>query len=117
MAELATVMGKLGQDAKKVQVLFITVDPERDTPEVMTRWLSSFHPDFLGLTGDSTSLAKVAAEFKVVYEKQTKDSGYDMSHSGGTYIFDPQGKLRLYVGNGQAADLITDDIRLLLAGS
>jgi len=116
LAALAEAMQKLGPDAARVQVLFVTVDPERDTGELMTNYVTAFNPSFLGLSGDADATARVAKEFKIIYQKQpgAAPGSYTMDHSAGTFIFDPQGRLRLYVGNGQGADVFAHDIRELL---
>ena len=119
LAALAEAMRQLGADAAKVQVLFVTVDPERDTRELMSSYVTAFNPSFLGLSGDADATARTAKEFKILYQKQpgrTPES-YTMDHSAGTFIFDPQGRLRLYVGYGQGADVFAHDIRELLRTS
>ena len=117
LAELALVMKQLGGDAKKVQVLFVTVDPERDTPQLLSQYMPSFDPGFLGLYGDLDATARTAKEFKVVYQKVAGSSpgNYTMDHSAGTYLFDQTGKLRLFVSYGQGATVLLHDIRILLA--
>lgn len=119
LAEMKSVKSLLGEDGKRFQVLFVTVDPERDTAELLGQYMAAFDPTFLGLRGDAEATAKVAKDFKVFYQKvpgSTPDS-YSMDHSAGSYIFDPQGRLRLYVRHGQPADKIAADIKLLLAGN
>ena len=116
LADMAGVMKKLGGDAAKVQVLFVTVDPERDKPELLSAYVSAFDPTFLGLYGDAEATARTAKEFKIIYQKQpgrTPDT-YTMDHSAGTFVFDPAGRLRLYVGHGQDAELFEHDLRELL---
>lgn len=117
MAEMASVMQLLGPLADKVQVLFITVDPERDTPERLSEYVPSFDPRFLGLTGDKAATEKVAKEFRVFYQKVPgKQPGtYTMDHTSGSYVFDPQGRLRLFVRHGQGAEPIAHDLKLLLS--
>src|SRR5262249_16286936 len=89
MAELARVGKDLGKAGDRVQVLFITVDPERDTREVLARYVPAFHPGFLGLYGDAAATQGTAREFKVVYQKQSlPGGGYTMDHSAGSYIYD-----------------------------
>lgn len=116
MAELAQAMKKLGADAERVQVLFVTIDPERDTPALLAKYVPAFNPSFLGLTGDADTVMKTAKEFKVFFQKQPGSSPdkYTMDHSAGTFVFDPSGKLRLYVGYGQGAEVFAHDIRELL---
>ena len=119
LSELAAAMTKLGGDAARVQVLFVTVDPERDTPELLSRYVPAFNPGFLGLYGDAAATAATAKEFKVLYQKQpgTTPGTYTMDHSAGTFIFDPQGRLRVYENYGQGPDVIAHDIRMLLESS
>jgi protein SCO1 len=119
LAEMKAVKTLLGEDGKRFQVLFVTVDPERDTAELLAQYMAAFDPTFLGLRGDAEATAKVAKDFKVFYQKvpgSTPDT-YSMDHSAGSYIFDPQGRLRLYVRHGQPADKVSADIKLLLAGN
>ena len=117
LAALAQAMKTLGPEAARVQVLFVTVDPERDTPQLLAQYVPAFDPRFLGLYGNADALAATAREFKVVYQKQpgTTPGNYSMDHSAGTYIYDPDGHLRLYVSYGQGPDVFTHDIKALLA--
>jgi protein SCO1 len=117
MAEMATVMKELGPLADRVQVLFITVDPERDTQELLSKYVPAFDPRFLGLRGDLAATQKVAQDFKVFYQKVPgKEPGsYTMDHTAGSYVFDPQGRIRLFVRHGQGAAPITHDLKLLLS--
>ena len=119
MGELARVMNELGpQQAQKVQVLFVTVDPERDTPAMLAKYVPAFHPSFLGLYGDAEATARTAKEFKVIYQKQKLAGGtYSMDHSAGSFIFDPAGRVRLFAQYGQSAQTLLHDIRLLLQQS
>jgi protein SCO1/2 len=118
LAELAQVAKALGPDAARMQVLFVTVDPERDTPELLRQYVPSFHPDFLGLHGNAAATAQAAKEFKIFYQKQPQSGGdYSMDHSAGTYILDQQGRLRLFAQHGAGASTLLHDIRLLLQGA
>jgi protein SCO1/2 len=119
LAELAAAKRKLGADGARVQVLLVTVDPQRDTPQVLSRYVTAFDPDFLGMSGSPQQIATVAKEFKVVYQKVEgkQPDGYTVDHSAGTFIFDPQGRLRLYVSYGQGAEVFAHDIALLLKQS
>ena len=119
MGELAAAMQKLGKDAARVQVLFVTVDPERDTPALLQEYLSAFNPTFFGLSGDAQATKDIASEFKVVYQKQMGASAdhHTMDHSAGSYIFDTKGKLRLYVSNGAGGNVFAQDIAELLRTS
>jgi protein SCO1/2 len=116
LAELAEAMKRLGPDAARVQVLFVTVDPERDTPQLLKQYVPAFDPSFIGLTGDAAAIERTAKEFKVLYRKQpgTTPGSYTMDHSAGTFVYDPQGRLRVYVGYGQGPDVFAHDIRELL---
>jgi len=115
LGELAIVANELGKDADHMQVLFITVDPERDTPALLAKYAPAFNPDFLGLSGDADTTARTAKEFKVFYQKQPlPGGGYSVDHSAGTYIYDAAGRLRLFAGYGQGAPKMLHDIRLLL---
>jgi protein SCO1/2 len=119
MAEMAGVMKDLGPLADRVQVLFITVDPERDTPELLAKYVPAFDPRFLGLTGDKAAIEKVAKEFRVFYQKSPgKEPGsYSMDHTAGSYVFDPQGRVRLFVRHGQGGEPIAHDLKVLLSGA
>ncbi|MGV3654202.1 MAG: SCO family protein [Noviherbaspirillum sp.] len=116
MAEMSAVMKQLGPDAERLQVLFITVDPERDTQELLSHYVPAFDPRFLGLTGSKAEIDKAVKEFKVFYQKVPgKEAGsYTMDHTAGSFVFDPQGRIRLFVRHGQGADPIAHDIKLLL---
>ncbi len=111
------VLASLGEDAGRVQVLFVTVDPERDTAELLSEYVTAFHPSFIGLHADEAATAAVAKEFKVFYAKQagTTPDSYSVDHSTGSYVFDPHGRLRLLVRYGETPDNIAADLRLLLA--
>jgi protein SCO1/2 len=116
LSTLAAAIKKLGPDGDKVQVLFVTADPERDTAEVLKQYVTAFNPTFLGLRGTADETAAVAKEFKVIVQKNagSDPNTYTVDHSSGTYVYDPAGKLRLYVGYGQDADVFAHDIGLLL---
>jgi protein SCO1/2 len=118
LAEMKAVLAKLGEDARRVQVLFVTVDPERDTRDVLAAYVPAFDPSFVGLYGDAAATAKVAKDFKVFYQKVggSNPQTYTVDHSAGSYVFDPQGRLRLYVRYGANPDDLAGDLRLLLAG-
>jgi len=115
LAELKAVKEQLGEEGKRLQVVFVTVDPERDTQKLLAEYVPAFDPSFLGLYGDSAAIAKVAKDFRVFYQKspgKTPES-YTVDHTAGSYIFDPQGRLRLFARHGNAANLAAD-IRTLL---
>jgi protein SCO1 len=116
MAELADAIQILGKDGDKVQGVFVTVDPERDTVDILKPYMSNFHPSFLALRTTPENLAVVAKDFKTFYAKvpgKTPGS-YAMDHSAGSYVFDTSGKLRLYTRYGSGAAALAADIGLLL---
>lgn len=116
MAELAEVKKLLGKDGDRLQGLFITVDPQRDTPEVLKAYMTNFDPSFLALYTAPDKLAALAKDYKVYFKKvdgQTPTS-YTMDHSAGSYIYDTQGKLRLYTRYGTGTAPLLADIKLLL---
>jgi protein SCO1/2 len=116
LSELVEVMKRLGPDAGRVQVLFATIDPDRDKPELLAEYVPAFDPSFLGLYGDADATARTAKEFRVFYQKQPgpTPTTYSMDHSAGTFLFDPKGRLRVYVSFGQGPDVFVHDIRELL---
>ena len=116
MVEMAGVMKELGADAEQVQVLFVTVDPERDTQALLAQYVPAFDPRFLGLYGDAQATAQVAKEFKLFYAKvEGKTPGsYTMDHTAGSYVFDQNGKIRLFVRHGMGSAPIVHDLKLLL---
>ena len=112
----AKVKQLLGADGDKLQVIFITVDPERDTPEVIKAYTAAFDPSFIGLYGDAKRTRETADEFKVYYKQVPTGSSYTMDHSALSYAFDPQGRLRLALRHEQTAEDYAHDLRQLLAG-
>ena len=117
LSEMKRVMEKLGPDSARLQVLFVTVDPKRDTPELLAKYVPSFNASFLGLYGDDDATAKIARDFKIIYRVQpgkTPDS-YTLDHSAGMLVFDPQGTLRLFIDYGRLTpEQIAADIKRLL---
>lgn len=118
LSEMKLVLDKLGEDRKRVQVLFVTLDPERDTPELLAKYVPAFDPGFLGLYGDAAATAKAAKEFKVFYQKVPGSSpdNYTMDHTAASYVIDAQGRLRLFARHGKPENLVTDLKTLLAAG-
>jgi protein SCO1 len=116
MADLVEVKKLLGKDADKLQGIFITIDPERDTAPVLKAYLGNFDPTFVALRGTAEQTAAVAKHFKVHYKKAEGKtaSSYTMDHSAGSYVLDPQGRIRLYTRYGSGAQALADDIKLLL---
>ncbi|GLU32882.1 SCO family protein [Trinickia caryophylli] len=116
MAELSQAMQQLGSDAGRVQVLFVTVDPARDTAQVLSQYVAAFNPSFVPIRPNDAQLAKLAKDFRVYYAKvpgKTPDS-YTMDHTAASYVFDPSGKLRLFARDGQGVDPWVHDLKLLL---
>jgi protein SCO1/2 len=119
LSELAGIKKALGSDAERLQVIFITLDPQRDTPELMAGFIPAFDSSFLGLWGEQALIDKVAKDFKVFAQKvPSKDSkSYTIDHTAGSYVFDDQGHIRLFVRHGQGVDGLQKDLQRLLAGS
>ena len=117
MAELAQIRKALGKDADRLQGIFITVDPDRDTPEVLKAYMGNFDPTFLALrTSSPEQLAALAKDYKAYYKKVegSTATSYTMDHSAGSYVYDTKGQLRLYTRYGSGAAALTGDIRQLL---
>ena len=115
LSELSEAMKLLGPDADRVQVLFITVDPERDTPQIMSKYLSAFDPRFLGLTGSPEQIRQAASSFKAFYAKVSRPGGdYTMDHSASFYLLDRKGEARVLLSNNAGAAAIAHDIKALL---
>jgi protein SCO1/2 len=116
MAELAEVRRLLGQDGARVQGLFVSVDPQRDTPEVLKAYMENFDPTFLALYTTPEKLVDVAKEYKVYYKKVEgpTPTSYTMDHSAGSYVYDSHGKLRLFTRYGSGAQLLANDLKILL---
>ncbi len=117
LSTLAQVMKYLGDDAKRVQVLFISVDPERDTPEVLKGYVPFFYPTFVGLTGSEEEIRKVAKEYKAYYRKVEGESkaGYLVDHSATIYLITPNMKIKLlYTPSKQEPDKMAEDVKYLL---
>lgn len=116
MAELAEVKTLLGKDGELVQGLFVTVDPERDTPELLKAYMSNFDPSFLALRTSPEQLALLAKDYKVYYKKVpgSTATSYTLDHSAGSYVYDPKGQLRLFTRYGSGAKVLAADIALLL---
>ncbi len=116
MVELAQIKKAMGTDGDKLQVVFITVDPERDTPELLKAYMGNFDPTFIALRPTMEQLPQVAKDFKIYYKKvEGKTPGsYSIDHSAGCYVYDPKGNIRLYSRYGNDAQGLTSDFRLLL---
>ena len=116
LADVAGVMKALGKDAERVQVAFVTVDPERDTREVLAQYVPAFDARFLGLYGDAGATQRAAKEFKIFYEKRagSTPTSYSVDHSAQVYVLDAQGRLRLFVRQERISQDLGDDLRVLL---
>ena len=116
MADIAQAKKLLGADGAKVQGIFITIDPERDTPELLKAYVANFGPDFIALRGTPEQTAAVAKDFKVYYKKvEGKTPGsYTMDHSAASFVYDPEGRLRLYARYGAGPQVLADDLKQLL---
>jgi len=116
LAAMAQVRARLGADARRVQGLFVTVDPRRDTAQVLAQYVPAFDPSFLGLYADSTTTAALARELKFYYSAQQADAqgNYTVDHGAGVYVFDPRGRLRLMMRPGSAVDAMAADVAQLL---
>jgi len=115
MADMAKLVRKLGPQGSQVQVLFLTLDPDRDTPEVLAKYLASFDRRFLGLRGTPIEIAQTARDFRVFFKKEpgTAPESYVVDHTTGSYVFDRKGKPRLFVSHGKPDRMVTD-IRTLI---
>jgi protein SCO1/2 len=116
LAEMAEAKKLLGPEGAKVQGLFVTLDPERDTPEVLKAYMANFDPSFLALRGTPEQLAALAKEFKIYYKKVEgkTPTSYTLDHSAASYVYDTQGRLRLYTRYGTGPQALASDLLLLL---
>ena len=116
MQELAEVKRSLGADGDRLKGIFVTVDPDRDTAEVLKAYMGNFDPSFLALRGSPEQLAAVAKDFKIYYKKVEgkTDTSYTMDHSAGSYIYDTAGRLRVYHRYGSGAQALAADVATLL---
>jgi protein SCO1 len=115
LAEIAQAVNSLGKDAERVQVLMVSVDPERDTPESLAKYVTAFDPRFLALRGDLQATRKVASEFKIYFEKAKTGDTYTVNHSVQSYVIDSQGRLRLLVRHDRIGQDLSVDLKTLLA--
>ncbi len=117
MAELAEVKRSLGPDGARVQGIFVTVDPARDTADLLKAYAANFGPDIVALRGTPEQITAAAKEFKVFYNKVPgkTDTSYTVDHTAGSYIFDAKGRVRLFTRYGSGAQALADDLKILLA--
>ena len=118
MTEVAEAKRLLGADGERLQGLFVSIDPERDTPEIMKQYMASFDPSFLALYAAPDQLAALAKSYKMYYKKVDgpTPTSYTMDHSAGSYVYDPQGRIRLYHRYGTGSAALAEDLKKLLAG-
>ena len=114
LADIAGAVKGLGPDAQRVQVLMVSVDPERDTQDSLAKYVTAFDPRFLGLRGDLAATRKVAGEFKIYFEKRKTGESYTVDHSAQSYVIDPQGRLRLLVRHDRIGQDLAPDLRTML---
>lgn len=119
LSDFAAALKLLGEQAGRVQVIFVTLDPQRDTPEILKQFVPAFNPSFLGMYTDADTLKGLAKEYKVVYQKTSVKAADDylIDHSAGTYIYDPRGHLRLLMPYGSSPEAIAHDLKALLETS
>jgi protein SCO1/2 len=119
LSDFAAALKLLGEQAGRVQVIFVTLDPQRDTPEILKQFVPAFNPSFLGMYTDADTLKRLAKEYKVVYQKTSIKAADDylIDHSAGTYIYDPRGHLRLLMPYGSSPEAIAHDLKALLETS
>jgi protein SCO1/2 len=122
LQELAAVKQSLGADGARVQGILVTVDPERDTPELLKAYVDAFGPDFVALRGSLDETREVAKHFKVYFNKvpgkagaEGAPAGYSIDHTAGSFVFDAQGRVRLFTRYGTGAEALKHDLALLLA--
>jgi protein SCO1 len=114
LADISQAVKTLGPDAERVQVLMVSVDPERDTAESLAKYVTAFDPRFLALRGDLAATKKVASEFKIYFEKRKQGDSYTVDHSAQSYVIDPHGRLRLLVRHDRIGQDLAHDLRALL---
>ena len=114
LTRAAAVKKQLGADGDKLAVIFVTIDPERDSPAMLKDYTAAFDPSFVGLHGDLKTTAETAAAFRIFYSKVPTGASYTMDHTATSYVYDPQGRLRLAVSHSLDADALASDIRTLL---
>ncbi len=119
MAQLSEVIEKLGDDAKDVRIVFVSVDPHRDTPDMLQAYVDAFNKHAIGLTGSEDQITALARTYRIAYQIEKPKAGdqpdvYDVTHSRGVFIFDNQGRARLLASDTEAVDLVTHDVKQLI---
>ncbi|HEX9277567.1 MAG TPA: SCO family protein [Casimicrobiaceae bacterium] len=117
LAKMAQAVDRLGADGQRVQGLFVTLDPARDTPAILAQYVPAFHPTFVGLSADNATIAATAKDFKIFYQPQKADVNgfYTVDHSSAIFVFDTRGRLRLFMGANVWVDAMVHDLKLLLS--
>ena len=119
MAQLSEILANLGEDGKDVRIVFVSVDPHRDTPDVLQAYVDAFNPNAIGLTGNEKTIARLAKEYRIAYQIEKPKPGddpnvYNVTHSQGVYIFDNQGRIRLLASDSEDTAAFTADLRKLI---
>ena len=119
MAQLSEIMGNLGEDAKDVRIVFVSVDPHRDTPDVLQAYVNAFNPNAIGLTGDEATIRRLARKYRIAYQIEKPKPGddpdvYNVTHSQGVYIFDNEGEIRLLASDSEDTGAFTADLKKLI---
>lgn len=116
LSDMAEVRKRLGADGDKLQVIFVTIDPQRDTPEVLAQYVPAFDPSFIALRGTADETAAIAKEFKVFFQKVPgkTETSYTLDHTAGSYVFDKEGRVRLFLRHAGGVEPIVADLKQLL---
>lgn len=119
MAQLSEVIANLGEQAKDVRIVFVSVDPHRDTPDILQAYVDAFNPNAIGLTGDEKTIARLAKKYRIAYQIEKPKPGdsadiYNVTHSQGVYIFDNKGQIRLLASDSEDTAAFTADVRKLI---
>lgn len=116
MGEVSAALKRLGDDAGRVQVLFVTLDPERDTQDLLSRYVPGFDPRFVGLRGDRATTEATVKEYRLVAQRVGEGPNYTLDHTAGLYVYDPAGRVRLFAATAAGPDKLAADLRTLLDG-
>ena len=119
MAQLSEIMQILGEDAKDVRIVFVSVDPHRDTPDILQAYVNAFNPNAIGLTGNERTIARLAKRYRIAYQIEAPKPGdstdvYNVTHSQGVYVFDNRGKARLLASDSENTQAFAQDVRKLI---
>lgn len=119
MAQLSEIMGILGEEARDVRIVFVSVDPHRDTPDILQAYVNAFNPNAIGLTGNERTIARLAKRYRIAYQIEKPKPGdsadvYNVTHSQGVYVFDNRGKARLLASDSENTQAFAEDVRKLI---